>query len=127
MNATKDAREEATREAAPTATPVVMTIYVPTPEPHVAALGTMEQGIEELYVCLQESEEVRALYLAVIEHSGVSREFADDLTSLLLEDQRLFTQAMLGTAEEDPEFASMLSLRRHGRQALWSHGSGSHL
>ena len=104
-----------------------MTIYVSTPEPYVAAPGAMEQGIEEFYACLQESEEFRALYLAGMEQSGFSREFADDLTSLFLEDKKLFTQAVLETAEEDPEYASMLSLLGGMAGAtLWPHGSGSH-
>ena len=57
VSATLEARAEATRVAVPTATPLVMTIYAPTPEPYVAAPGSIEQGIEELHTCLQESDE----------------------------------------------------------------------
>ena len=46
VEATVDASVEATRAAAPTSTPVVMTIYAPTPEPYVALPGRMEQGIQ---------------------------------------------------------------------------------
>ena len=112
VQATVEARAEATRAAAPaattvpTATAVVMTEFVSTPEPYVAAPGTIEQGIEELHACLQGSEELRALSLAMMEQSGASRDFI----SSLLEDKELFTHMMLEVAEEDPEYASMLSL-----------------
>ena len=94
----------------PTATPVPTATYVPTPEPYVAAPGSMERGIEELYACLQESEELRAAYLVGMEQSGLSRELADSFTSLLLQDEELFTQMMLVAAEQDSKFASKLSL-----------------
>ena len=110
VNATEDTREEATREAAPVATLVVMTIYVPTPEPYVAAPGTIERGIEELHACLQESREFRSLFVAGIEQEGLSREAADDFARAMLEDEEFFTEAMLDAAEEDPEYASLVSL-----------------
>ena len=71
VSATLEARADATRAAVPTATPVVMTIYAPTPEPYVAAPGSIEQGIEELHTCLQESDEFRAVFLTMID--GVRR------------------------------------------------------
>ena len=108
--ATSEARAEATRSAAPTSTPVVMTIYAPTPEPYVAAPGSIEQGVDELHTCLLESEEFRALFLAEMEMEGMDRESADYLASAMVDDKELFTQAMLGAAEMDPEYASMLSL-----------------
>ena len=94
----------------PTATPVPTATYVPTPEPYVAAPGSVERGIEELYACLQESEEFRAAYLVEMEQSGLSRELADSLTSLLLEDEELFTYIIIAVAEQDSKFASKLSL-----------------
>ena len=94
----------------PTTTPVPMATYVPTPEPYVAAPGSVERGIEELYACLQESEEFRAAYLVEMEQSGLSRELADSLTSLLLEDEELFTYIIIAVAEQDSKFASKLSL-----------------
>ena len=110
VSATSEARSEATRAAVPTATPVVMTIYAPTPEPYVAAPGSIEEGIEELHTCLQDSDEFRALFLTGIEQAGLSRESAVDFADSLLEDKQLFVEAMLQTAEEDPEYASMMSL-----------------
>ena len=110
VSATSEARAEATRVAAPTATPVVMTIYAPTPEPYVAAPGDIEQGIEELHACLQKSDEFRALFFSMIEECGVSRDSAEDLGNVLIEDKELFVEAALLEAEEDPEYASMLSL-----------------
>ena len=110
VSATLEARAESTRAAVPTATPVVMTIYAPTPEPYVAAPGSIEQGIEEMHMCLQESDEFRALFFSMIEESGVSRDSAEDLGSVLIEDKELFVEAALLEAEEDPEYASMLSL-----------------
>ena len=110
VQATSEARAEATRAVAPTATPVVMTIYAPTPEPYVAAPGTIEDGIAELYFCLQESEEFRSLYLTGIEQSGIIREAAGDVAGMLLEDQDLFVKAMLETAASYPEYALVLSL-----------------
>ena len=108
--ATVDASVEATRAAAPTATPVVMTIYAPTPEPYVAPPGSMEQGIEEMHRCLQESEEFRALFVAGIEQEGLSREAADDYAQAMLEDEEFFAEAMLEAADVDPAYASMLAL-----------------
>ena len=110
VSATSEARAEATRAAVPTATPVVMTIYAPTPEPYVAAPGDIEQGIEELDTCLQDSDEFRTLYFSAIQESGVSRDSAEDLGSVLIEDKELFVDAMLQAAEEDSEYASILSL-----------------
>ena len=110
VSATLEARAESTRAAVPTATPVVMTIYAPTPEPYVAAPGSIEQGIEELHTCLQESDEFRAVFFSMIEESGVSRDSAEALGGVLLEDKDLFVEAALLEAEEDPEYASMLSL-----------------
>ena len=110
VSATVEARVEATRVAAPTVTPVVMTIYAPTPEPYVAAPGDIEQGIEEMYTCLQESDEFRTLFLTGIEQAGLSRDSASDFADLFLEDKELFVKVMLQGAEEDPEYASMMSL-----------------
>ena len=110
VSATSEARAGATRAAVPTATPVVMTIYAPTPEPYVAAPGSIEQGIEEMYTCLQESDEFRSLFLTGVEQAGLSRESASDFADLFLEDKELFIEAMLQAAEEDPEYASMVSL-----------------
>ena len=93
----------------PTATPVPTATYVPTPEPYVAP-GSIERGIEELYACLQESEEFRAAYLFGMEQSGLSRELADSFTSLLLQDEEVFTQMMLVATKQDSKLASMLSL-----------------
>ena len=110
VEATVSARVEATRAAAPTSTPVVMTTYAPTPEPYVAAPGSMEQGIEEFYKCLRDSEEFRALLLTVMGEDGLSREGVSSLLDLLIAEKELFTELMLEAVEEDPEFASMLSL-----------------
>ena len=93
----------------PTATPVPTATYVPTPEPYVAP-GSIERGIEELYACLQESEEFRAAYLFGMEQSGLSRELADSFASLLLQDEEVFTQMMLVATKQDSKLASMLSL-----------------
>ena len=105
-----DARVEASRAAAPTATPVVMTVFAPTPEPYVAAPGSLEQGIEELYTCLQEIEEFRALLMAGMEQKGWSHEAAEVMSSALLEDKEYFSEVMLEGAEEDSEAAVMLSV-----------------
>ncbi len=110
VQATSEAWAEATRAALPTATPVVMTIYAPTPEPYVAAPGTIEQGIDELYTCLQDSDEFRAFFLSSFEQSGAGHESAETLFSMFLEDKDLFVEAMLLAAEEESEYASMLSL-----------------
>ena len=111
VSATSEARAEAIRAASPTATPVVMTIYAPTPEPYVAAPGDIEQGIEELHACLQESDELMAFVLIGIEQqAGLSRESASDFVDLLLDDKELFVEVMLQGAEEDPEYASLMSL-----------------
>ena len=110
VQATSEAWAEATRAAVPTATPVVMTIYAPTPEPYVAAPGTIEQGIDELYTCLQASDEFRAFFLSSFEQSGPGHESAETLGIMLVEDKDLFVEAVLLAAEEDSEFASMLSL-----------------
>ena len=84
VNATEDAREEATREATPTATPVVMTIYVPTPEPYVAAPGSIEKGVEEFYLCLKENERFRSFYLSGMEQAGLSSDSTGNLTDSFL-------------------------------------------
>ena len=110
VEATADVEMEATRVATPTATPVVMTIYAPTPEPFVASPGSMEQGIEEMRRCLRESKEFRAFFVASIELEGWSRDSADDLSRALIEDKDLFVEAMLGAAEEDAAYASMSSI-----------------
>ena len=110
VRATSEARAEATRAAAPTATLVVMTIYAPTPEPYVAAPGSIEQGIEELHICLQGNEEFRALFLGSIEQAGLSRDSAEDLGGVLIGDKELFVEAMLQAAEDDPQQASILSM-----------------
>ena len=94
----------------PTATPVVMTVYVPTPEPYVAAPGSVEQGVEALYMCLHENDEYRALYVSIIEQSGLDGDSASDYVDSLLADKDLFIQMWLEMAVEDPEGASMLSL-----------------
>ena len=110
VSATLEARAEATRAAAPTATPVVMTVYAPTPESYVAAPGSIEQGIEELYTCLQDGDELMALFLTGMVQAGLSRESAGALVDLLLADKELFVEVMLQAAEEDPEYASMMSV-----------------
>ena len=120
--ATAESHSEATRTAAPTstpvpaptavptATPVVMTVYVPIPEPYVSAPGSVEQGVEALYVCLHENDEYRALYVSIIEQSGWDGGSASDFVDSLLADKDLFIQMWLEMAVEDSEGASMLSL-----------------
>ena len=110
VEATVSAKVEATRSAVPTPTPVVITVFAPTPEPYVAAPGSMEHGIDELYRCLQESEELRSFMLVGMEQEGWSGEFADDQLSILLDDQDSFTELALDGAAEDSVLASALSL-----------------
>ena len=45
-----------------------------------------------------------------VEQAGLSRESAGDFADLFLEDKELFVEAMLLAAEEEPEYASLLSL-----------------
>lgn len=115
VEATVDARVEATKAApthtpVPTPTPVVMTVFVPTPKPYVSAPGSIEHGIDELYSCLTENEEFRALYSASMGQAGFSSDSTVSLADPFLGDKDLFVEAMLQVAEEDSEYASMLSL-----------------
>ena len=127
VSATSEARSEAPRAAVPTATPVVMTIYAPTPEPYVAALGSIEQGIEELHTCLQDSDEFRALFLTGIEQAGLSRESAGDFADLLLEEKQLFVEAMLQTAKRRPSVClHVVSSGWNGGRVMRPIGVGSH-
>ena len=94
----------------PTSTPVVMTIYAPTPEPYVAPPGSMEEGIEEMYRCLQEHEEVRVVFALGMQQKGLSPEGAEGFLQAMLEDEEVFTEVILAAAESDPASASLLAL-----------------
>ena len=105
-----DTEMDVMRVAAPAATPVVMTTFVPTPEPYVSSPGSVERGISELHGCLQESEEFRALLSTGLRHEGLSGESADELVSAFIEDKELLIDVLLGAVEEDSDHGSMLSI-----------------
>ena len=100
----------------PTSTPVPVSTdnpvstLVPTPEPYVVAPGSVERGVDVLYACLREHAEFRALFVSGIESSGFSRDSAEGLVDLFVNDKDLFVEMYLGVAAEDPETASFLSL-----------------
>ena len=118
VEATAYARAEATRTAAPTPTTVVVTVVVPaptavpvsTPEPFVAASGSVEQGIKELRKCFQNSEGFGALFALGMSSEGLSSDLSLRFVDMFVEDEELFSEAMLQAAEEDSESAVMLSL-----------------
>ena len=93
----------------PTATPVVMTLLVPTPEAFVVAPGDVEESVGRLYDCLQGDQELRSSMLpgmkSNLSESGWSREEID----FLFEDRETFLDFFLSVAEENPDYAVMLS------------------
>ena len=118
LPATVEAAVEATREAerptptstprwtfptptaAPTSTPVL------TPEPYTAAPGSVEQGIEVLYSCLQSSEEIRDFVSGQLVDEGEVAYMVD----FMLTDQEAFEELFLWLAAEDPKWDLWLSL-----------------
>lgn len=108
VEATLDARPEATptHTPVPTATLVVMNTLVPTPEPYVAAPGSVERGLGELYDCVASDEIFRDLFLASV---SLGDESVDWLFREMLEDRDLFVLGMMQVANEDPAFAVLLS------------------
>ena len=90
----------------PTATPVVMSVLAPTPEPYVVVPGSMERGAGAFYDCLRNDEIFRDVFFS----SGSSGlESVDPLLSAMLEDRELFVRGMMEVANEDPAFAVFLS------------------
>ena len=120
VSATVEAAVQATREvdrmlriasgasAVPTATPVVMTLLVPTPEPFVVAPGEVEEAVDQFIDCFHGDAGFRAALLAGMEAdlagSGMSQEEIEFLVEELLSDR----EGLLSFAEEEPDAAVAL-------------------
>ena len=114
VSATSEARAAVpTATWVPTATPVVMTLLVPTPEPFVVAPGDVEESVDRMYDCIQEDEVVRGAFLAGVRpelaESGLSPKEVDSFVEELLGDRDAFLDLYLSSAEEDPDQAVMLA------------------
>ena len=114
----------------PTATSVVMTLLVPTPEPFVVAPGDIEESVGKLYRCVQEDEVIRSGFLAAVgaelAESGLSPKEVDSLVEEFLGDREAFIDLYISLAEEDPGQAVMLVALAEMLDDLCTDSSSSH-